>query len=235
MTQKHDLTDIGNALQHVLETPTAKIIRSGSIGVLGVINPVAGVVGCIGDEFLSQYNTFKLSHLLDGLKTGLNLEMRLNELYNYVTSSPEKAITVANLLKQTLNSECPKVCILYGLILASHLEASTEFTHDELIVCKALENATDYDLNNFKTIMENYLVSTANSKRIVFPKGLDNISALTTTCDWCVYSRIFTARMPEWNEIGDETLDITTYYYESTPATVLLNYINEAKRTWDYD
>ena len=40
MTQKHDLTDIGNALQHVLETPTARIIRSGSIGVLATAHRV---------------------------------------------------------------------------------------------------------------------------------------------------------------------------------------------------
>ncbi|MEE0093100.1 MAG: sugar transferase, partial [Collinsella aerofaciens] len=46
-------------------------------------------------------------------------------------------IIVANLFKQTVNAECPKVCVIYGLILANHLETLTEFTHEELIVCKA--------------------------------------------------------------------------------------------------
>ena len=58
----------------------------------------------------------------------------------------------------------PKVCVIYGLILANHLETLTEFTHEELIVCKALENATDYDLKNFKEIMENYLKPTSNGR-----------------------------------------------------------------------
>ncbi len=200
MAQKYDLTDIGNALSRVMDNPMTKIIRSGSIGVLGVVNPVAGIVGGIGNDLLSEYNTFKLGHLLNGLASGFNLERRLNELYNYVNSSPEKAIIVANLFKQTVNAECPKVCVIYGLILANHLETLTEFTHEELIVCKALENATDYDLKNFKEIMENYLKPTSNGRRIVFPKDFADIAAFTTTCDWCVYNRIFVSF--SWNMTG---------------------------------
>lgn len=218
MAQKYDLTDIGNALSRVMDNPMTKIIRSGSIGVLGVVNPVAGIVGGIGNDLLSEYNTFKLGHLLNGLASGFNLERRLNELYNYVNSSPEKAIIVANLFKQTVNAECPKVCVIYGLILANHLETLTEFTHEELIVCKALENATDYDLKNFKEIMENYLKPTSNGRRIVFPKDFADIAAFTTTCDWCVYNRIFVSRTAEWGEMEEGILDMSTYYYEANPA-----------------
>ena len=152
-----------------------------------------------------------------------------------MTSSPEKAIIVANLFKQTVNAECPKVCVIYGLILANHLETLTEFTHEELIVCKALENATDYDLKNFKEIMENYLRQTSNGRRIVFPNGFADVAAYTTTCDWCVYNRIFVSRMAEWGEMEEGVLDISTYYYEANPASVLLYYINSARQTWNYD
>ena len=234
MAQKYDLTDIGNALSRVMDNPMTKIIRSGSIGVLGVVNPVAGIVGGIGNDLLSEYNTFKLGHLLNGLASGFNLERRLNELYNYVNSSPEKAIIVANLFKQTVNAECPKVCVIYGLILANHLETLTEFTHEELIVCKALENATDYDLKNFKEIMENYLKPTSNGRRIVFPKDFADIAAFTTTCDWCVYNRIFVSRTAEWGEMEEGVLDMSTYYYEANPASVLLDNINAARQTWNY-
>ena len=233
MAQKYDLTDIGNALSRVMDNPMTKIIRSG-IGVLGVVNPVAGIVGGIGNDLLSEYNTFKLGHLLNGLASGFNLERRLNELYNYVNSSPEKAIIVANLFKQTVNAECPKVCVIYGLILANHLETLTEFTHEELIVCKALENATDYDLKNFKEIMENYLKPTSNGRRIVFPKDFADIAAFTTTCDWCVYNRIFVSRTAEWGEMEEGVLDMSTYYYEANPASVLLDNINAARQTWNY-
>lgn len=128
----------------------------------------------------------------------------------------------------------PKVCVIYGLILANHLETLTEFTHEELIVCKALENATDYDLKNFKEIMENYLKPTSNGRRIVFPKDFADIAAFTTTCDWCVYNRIFVSRTAEWGEMEEGILDMSTYYYEANPASVLLDNINAARQTWNY-
>lgn len=234
MTQKHDLSDVGNALAKVMDTPMAQTIRSGSIGALGIANPVAGLIGEVGNEFISKYNTFKLSYLLNGLSSGLNIETRLNQLYTYVNSSTEKAILVANLLKQTINAECPKVCIIYGLILAKHLSDTTPFTHEEMIVCKALENATDYDLNNFKEIMEKYRKPVSTGNKIALPKDFPDLIGFTTTCDWCVYNRIFISRMAEWGEMEDGVLDISTYYYEAGPASVLLEYINNARQTWDY-
>ena len=116
MTQKYDLTDIGNALSRVMDNPMTRIIRSGSIGVLGVVNPVAGIVGGIGNDLLSEYNTFKLGHLLNGLATGLNLERGLNDLYNYVNSSPEKAIIVANLFKQTICISLTTYTVIINLL-----------------------------------------------------------------------------------------------------------------------
>ena len=49
----------------------------------------------IRNDFLSEYKNFKLSHLLNGLAYGFNIEMRMNELYNYITSCTEKTI-IAN-------------------------------------------------------------------------------------------------------------------------------------------
>lgn len=234
MSLEHNLTDISKALCEAMDSPIAKTIRSGAIGVLSLTNPIIGVISEIGNDFLSEYNNFKLSHLLSGLASGFNIEMRLNELYNYVTSSPEKAITIANLFKQTVNAECPKACIIYGLIISNHLVTGTILTYDELIVCKAIESATDYDLNNFKIIMENYLKSTANGRRIVFPKDFADMDTFTTTCNWCVYNRIFVSRMAQWEEMDGNALDLTTYFYTAKPASVLLDYINSASRIWDY-
>ena len=118
--------------------------------------------------------------------------------------------------------------------MASHLESGTKFTYDELIVCKAIESATDYDLENFKIIMENYLKSTSNGRRVVFPENFSEISTFTTTCNWCVYNRLFILRTAEWEETGEGTLDISTHYYEANPAYVLLRYINDASQTWYY-
>lgn len=98
MEQKHDLADIENVLTNAMDNPVAKAIRSGAIGALGIFHPIAGVAVGLGDNLLNEYNTYKLNLLLNGLSAGLNMETRLNELYNYVNLSQEKAISVANLL-----------------------------------------------------------------------------------------------------------------------------------------
>ena len=95
-------------LARVMDNPMTKIIRSGSIGVLGVVNPVAGIVGGIGNDLLSEYNTFKLGHLLNGLASGFNLERRLNELYNYVNSSPEKGYYRSQSVQTNRKCRMPK-------------------------------------------------------------------------------------------------------------------------------
>ena len=89
-------------------------------------------------------------------------------------------------------------------------------------------------LKNFKEIMENYLKPTSNGRRIVFPKDFADIAAFTTTCDWCVYNRIFVSRTAEWGEMEEGILDMSTYYYEANPASVLLDNINAARQTWNY-
>ena len=234
MKNTHDLTDIKKVLTEAMNNPIAEAIRSGSIGALGIINPVAGVAVGIGDTLLSEYNIFKLSMLLKGLSKGSDMEKRLNELYNYVNLSPEHAISVSNLLKKTINAECPKVCVIYGLILANHTGDNTEFSQDELIVCKALENATERDLKYFKEIMEKYLKQTSFGNRVTFPEGFVNLNEFTTTCDWGVYNRIFVSRMAEFGELGSETLVLGTHYYETKTASVLMEYINAARKIWDY-
>lgn len=232
--KQHDLTDIKNEINKVINTPTAEILRSGAIGALGIENPIAGVMAGIGDNIYSNYNVFKLSRLLDGLSTGLNRETRLNELYTYVTSSQENAIAVANLFNKTINAECPKVCCIYGLILADHMNSNTEFAQDELIVCKALENATEFDLKNFKEIMENYLKPISDGNRIVLPEELGESNEFILTCEWAVYNRLFTSRPTDGGNIEDEYEGLNTQYYESKPAFVLMKYIKEASPIWNY-
>ncbi len=108
MAQKYDLTDIGNALSRVMDNPMTKIIRSGSIGVLGVVNPVAGIVGGIGNDLLSEYNTFKLGHLLNGLASGFNLERRLNELFTLCKLQPGKGYYRSQSVQTNRKCRMPK-------------------------------------------------------------------------------------------------------------------------------
>ncbi len=234
MEQKYNLTDIGNVIIKAMDNPIARALHSGAIGALEIVNPVVGLAVETGNNILTNYSAYKFSLLLEGLSTGSNMEMRLNELYTYVTSGQDKAIYVANLFRKTVNAECPRVCIIYGLILANHMRDETEFTQDELLICKSLENATESDLKNFKEIMEKYLKPVSNGNKIVFPEELNDPERFITTCDWAVYNRIFTARMTEWGDIEDEYEGLNTYYYVAEPALVLMKYIRAACQIWNY-
>lgn len=233
MEQMHNWKDIINVIAEKIDTPFAKIIRSGTVSAIGAANPVAGVVAGIGNDFLTEYSTFKFGLLLEGLSSGSSVEKRLNELYTYVNASPEKAISVANLFRKTVNAECPKVCIIYGLLLANHLNNNTDFTQDELIVCKALENATDHDLNNFKDIMEKYLKTNSDEIRVVFPEKFEDLADFTTTCNWAVYNRIFVSEENRFETDMGFSGNLTPYFV-AEPARVLIEYINEAHQVWNY-
>ena len=108
MAQKYDLTDIGNALSRVMDNPMTKIIRSGSIGVLGVVNPVAGIVGGIGNDLLSEYNTFKLGHLLNGLASGFNLEKKIERALQLCKLQPGKGYYRSQSVQTNRKCRMPK-------------------------------------------------------------------------------------------------------------------------------
>lgn len=231
MKKNYDLSDIGKAISEKIETPMGTVVRSSVVGVIGIKNPLAGVAAGGVNSIVEQWNSFKFDFLLKGLSAGRDTQKRLNQLYTFVKDTPEKAMLVANLFKKTIVAECPKACIIYGLILSENLEKNTVFTHDEMIVCKALENATDYDLENFKNIMENYTQSGTSESRIVIPKGLPMLESYITTCDWAVYNRIFMSRFAD---VENETLVLSTNYYTCSPAFVLLRYIKDIGIVWNY-
>lgn len=228
----YELKDVLARISEITNKPELSVIRELTVGVVGTCNPVAGIVAGTINSVITDYNTYKLTLLLKGISTGLNIETRMNELYNYINQSEENAINVANIFKKTINAESPKVCLLYGLLIADHLESSNSFTQEELIVCKALENGTDFDLCIFKDIMEQYTKDEETERKsIVLPSGLKNRDEYITTCDWCVYNRIF---VMENVKCENSILKYNRFYYASAPANILLKYINDLHRVWDY-
>ncbi len=228
----YELKDVLARISKITNKPELSAIRELTVGVIGTCNPVAGVIAGTINSVISDYNTYKFTLLLKGISTGLNVETRMNELYNYINESDENAINVANIFKKAINAESPKVCLLYGLLIAEHLDGSNSFTQEELIVCKALENGTDYDLSIFRDIMEQYVKDEEpERKSIVLPSSIENRESYITTCDWCVYNRIF---VMENVKCDNSTLIYDRFYYVSAPAYILLKYINDLNRVWDY-
>lgn len=228
--KNYELQDILAGILDVINKPELCAFRELVVGMLGVHDPMTGVAMGAINRFISDYNSYKLSLLLKGLSTNLNMEKCMNELYNYVSKSDENAINVANVFKEAINAESPKVCLIYGLIIADHLDGNNGFTQEELIVCKALENGTDNDLCLFKDIMDLYLIKEDNDREsIVLPSNIENNYIIT--CDWCLYNRLF---IMESVKVENTTLINGRFYYTTTPAKILLKYINDLSRIWNY-
>ena len=210
------------------------------IAIIGMecMNPMYGVSAHVGDTFLSKFDEFKLKHLLLGLNKEDNVEKRINELYRYVSSSGHKAYQVGNILKETLAAESPKACVILGIILARNIDKQTDFSREDLIVSKAVENANDFDLDNFKDLMKNCIQRQDDGKRRVVynTKDIKKITEYDMTCKWGIYNRLFTKSDMEWEAFGNATLNITpSQYYVENPADILIGLIDEVQQIWEYE
>ena len=113
---------------------------------------------------------------------------------------------------------------MYGMILGKHIKENDCFSQNELIICRALVNATELDIINFKLIMENYIKSSSSDNIISIPEDLDNYESITSTRDWCLYNRIFVSNIAlKVDDNGSGTF--YNDYHITEPAKLLMKYI----------
>lgn len=236
-----NIGEIGSQILKKIYSDEGMMMRETGAAVLSVSNPLLGAAATVGNTFLNNFNELKLRRLILGLSSGINIEQRMNELYNYATSSSQRAYAVGNVLKEAIASESPHVCELYGMILSKHIgENQTDFSWKELIVCRALESANDYDLNVFKEIMTNCIKETDHGTQIIYPR--DRADEFEIACQWGLYNRLFTNGMVQGGDVilfgggaaeNDSDFVKSNFYVES-PAFLLSELISELRRIWDY-
>ena len=237
----YTLEDVSKKIIEMINSPEAVIGRDVSIELLSSINPLLGVAGSAVNSFLNEFDNYKVNQLLVGLASGLNGEKKINELYNYIVSSHERAFTIGNIFRQAINAQTPKVCVLYGHIISNHIgEKEKSFTQEELIVCNALISATDFDIKNFKTLMDSCVRKDENGiRKISYSKDdkdvLEIQNTLNATCYWCVYNRIFSSNPMQFFSIDGEKFNIDTSFCVESPADVLLKYITAVQQILNYD
>ena len=217
-------------------SPEISMGKDTAITVASVVAPPVGATMTIINSFLSNYDEYKLNHLLFGLSLKSNTEKALNELYNYVAYSSEKAYRVGNVLKKALASESPKSNVLMGLVLANNMNNKTAFSRDDIIVCRALENANDYDLNNFRTIMHDCIVLTKDNKRII-EYDFNDVSMnyeYNMTCSWAIYNRLFTQSLPDLKVSESTMIHSPSHIYVEHPADTLYELITALGKVWNY-
>lgn len=83
--------------------------------------------------------------------------------------------------------------------------------------------------------MKNYVIEFEGGKRIGFPEKFNKEEYLTT-CDWCVYSRIFQDVGTEWGEEEyiRENRIVPQPYILTEASYVLKKYLDEATVILEY-
>ena len=195
---------------------------------------IEGALLQLGRGLISGLSKAKMNFLIKGLSSDYDIDNKVEELLKCIKSSEENENLIATLFRQISNSESPKVCVIFGLVIADHLKDDFKVSHEELILCKALESATDYDLNNFKIIMEKFIIENSYGRKVELSSELNSIESYISTCDWCVNNRIFKTLPAEYSE-EDESLIIENQYYATKTSDALYNYLKRAKILWDED
>lgn len=189
--------------------------------VLGVKQQVAGAAFI---SFIKAYDEFKLNNLLLGLSSGVDQEKKINELKIYVTSSKKRAYRVGTLLRQTIDASTPNVSVIYGILLKNHMgDKPRDFSYEEIIICNALKNATDYDLEKFEEIMDKYVSLDSKGER-----RIDN-NEYIYTCEWCLANRIFISNFDTYMEVEGDNINFDSRPRVASAADILLSLIKEAK------
>lgn len=217
--------------------PLLSLVGDVSITCSGLLNPVAGAALSVGRSFFQEYSTYKLKMFLVGLSKGNNVETTINQIYSYVNSGQNKAYQMGNVMKKVILAESKRSCVIMGIMVAKYLNNNTDFTIGDLIVCRALENANDFDLVNFKHLMSECVKSQRDGRRKIIydSKDENRIIDYDMTCAWGVSGRLFIEDVQEPSGISFELNEEgATRYYVEYPADILLRALDEAKQIDNY-
>lgn len=156
---------------------------------VGISYPAVGAIISVIDECGKKADDYRLYYLLNALGEGLNIETLKNQLVNYIKSNDARALKVIDVFRKSLVHESIIAITLMGLLMGENVNSDKDFSHNELLVYKALDNATDYDLKVFRNLIK--------SKKIKNDSNLSEEEILT--CRWCVQNRLFEEHLMEWN------------------------------------
>ncbi len=237
--EKHDLKDVFLEIMDTInEDPAVAMIKDTFLtGVEALSLGVGAAIG-FGNGLLINYDIWKLKHLILGLSRDLDVEKQINELYNYVHSSSRIARYVGNILKETLAAESPKSCVVLGVALSNLLKQNRDISRNELIACRALEVANDYDLEYFDLIMKNHISKKNGRRTVLYDTNTiqqGEIEDYDLTCAWCASYRLFSTTIMEQTQMDSVMSELPSYYFVEKPADNLFDLLADVSQIMKYE
>lgn len=162
-----------------------------------------------------------------------NIEKSVNELYNYVNNE-ERAFYVADCFRKIAWSNSKIAASIIGLMLGEIKSANREFSYDDVVLFNALEYMTDFDIRNFKSIMEGNFIATDDVGRKYFDVSLfpdDKREDYLLTLTFGERHRILSSIQ---QALKGKTVQFSTFYTTNKFSAVLLKYINKVNQILNY-
>lgn len=142
----------------------------------------------------SAADELRFQRMLKGLSPDpLDVERKMNDLYQFVTNE-ERALFVSDCFRKALLSRSRVVCCIMGLILADLTSGELDLNQTDTIIMNALEDFTDYDIENLYRITSGEYTKVVAEPDIryidqtLFPK--DKRESYTMTLELCCRNRI---------------------------------------------
>lgn len=236
--QYGDKKKVSNILSAIIERLNEfrqKTLISDAIDCIPEINGANQAINAIA-KFSNDY---KLGYAWKCFADGINEEQSLNLLWEYVSDS-DRAFFISNEFRKIILSNSLLSSSLIAYIIGQIVKEKRKCTHEEVILLDAIAEMTDYDIRNFKTMMESANDSIAGRDVIEITKlGEENRNSYNYTLKRCANSGIFEV---ESNFIGDsldeddeEDFYACSIYVVTNMSRTLMSYLERIKPLLRYD
>lgn len=141
-----------DTLSNLKEKIESYLRKSYTQDIIKLIPKVNDAAECM-TNIAKLVNDMKLAYAWRCIADDCNLEQSINLIYNYV-SDPERAYYVAGEFQKIILADSLISSSIIAYILGRVTSENRKATHSEIIVSNALMKMTDYDIDNFRFILE---------------------------------------------------------------------------------
>ena len=196
------------------------------------LNEVVGFINVV----VSSVNRKKLYGAWKCIARDENIEESINQLYNYIDNE-ERAFYVAECLKKIAWSNSKIAASIIGFMLGEIKTQTRDFCNDDLLLLNALEHMTDFDIRNFKELMEgNYIKSDIGKEYFhtaQFPK--EKMGEYYSILEFGEKYRLFSVSAGAFTDDNDALFIGEVEYAPKKVSKKLLGYINRVKQIINYN
>lgn len=178
-------------------------------------------------------NDYKLNNAWKCISRGLNEEKSINELYNYVCGSSDRAFYISDSFKRIILSNSNISSAVLAYIIGEIVKGNRDFTQEDVILYDALSHMTDFDIKNFVDIVDNYVGWDEIGNDYINLPGIPEKNKITyiLTLKLCVNVRLIDLKT---TVLTQDYMNSGEFYKCTFLAYKLREYISKTKQLLNY-